>query len=275
MSRFLSRLFTAHKEEALLISIKVYEIELATSCKMEGIYVEWIRGDTVEHSGPLGFVNTIRNTLSCNHKFEKLSIFYKNVAAEGKQEGYLEKWCTLRVMATSGDVQGKYPIIMGECTFDLAQFIQKKEKKFKFPLSVQSQLRGEIKLELSIQPEHVAKQAEMSGSERVTSGGNQGAESIQKQMGKVTIAKNFNDVSIQTEALKQPAPIIQVKEVVKPDPEMEAQLAQNMARIKELEQLIKQKNAEIEEVTKKIQSATEHQQVQMDEHYQESMPEAS
>jgi hypothetical protein len=112
MSRFLSRLFTAHHEEAFLINIKVYEVELITTCKMEGLYIEWVRGDTTETSGKIGFINTIKNVLSCNEQFSKLSIFYKNATAE--TDTYLEKKSTIKVFATSGDIQGKYPMLMGE-----------------------------------------------------------------------------------------------------------------------------------------------------------------
>ena len=196
MSRFLSRLLTSHREEALLISIRVFELELQTSCKIEGIYVEWIRGDTTEHSGKLGFVNTIRNTLNCNHKFEKLSIFYNNPV--NGQSSYLEKWSTLRVMATSGDAPSKYPLLMGECTFDLSTYIGKKEKVFKFQLTNASQLRGELKAEIVIKPEHVVKQdqnfSENPQRQRTMSMNQSGVSadkisSIMSQMEKVMVSK--------------------------------------------------------------------------------------
>lgn len=41
-------------------------------------------------------------------------------------------------------------------------------------------------------------------------------------MENVMVEKSFKTVLVQTDALKMPAPIVQVKEVVMPDPEMEA-----------------------------------------------------
>ena len=64
-------------------------------------------------------------------------------------------------------------------------------------------------------------------------------------MHQMSLEKRFNSVSVQTEALKKPPPKVEIREVVRPDPEMEAQLAANQQRIKELEMLINEKNAEI------------------------------
>lgn len=72
---------------------------------------------------------------------------------------YLEKKTSIRVYASYGDTNAKYPYMLGEGTFGLQHFIGKKGDRIKVPLLLHNDKKGSVKVEVSIVSEDEVKKS--------------------------------------------------------------------------------------------------------------------
>jgi len=158
MARFISRLVRDYKEDTLTVIFNVKEIHLTSntgSATLEGIVLEWNRGDTSEKSPKLGNMEISGpiKKLNCDHSFMKNSVFYRKNAAGPPQ--YLEKKAILRVFASFSipPIAGaKYPMNLGEAALDLRTFIGKNAETASFPLTIAGVHMGQVSCQITILP---------------------------------------------------------------------------------------------------------------------------
>ena len=158
MARFISRLVRDYKEDTLTVIFNVKEIHLTSntgSATMEGIVLEWNRGDTSERSPKLGNIDFSgpNRKLDCDHSFIKSSVFYRKNAAGPPQ--YLEKKAILKVFASFSNppiAGAKYPMSLGEAALDLRTFIGKNAEPTSFPLTIAGVHMGQVSCQITILP---------------------------------------------------------------------------------------------------------------------------
>ena len=75
--KHLSRMFGGAKEEKLVAQVKVSVMMAKLDAEFDAVFLEWKRGDTVERTSSAGGYKTGQASITFNHIFNKLSIFYK------------------------------------------------------------------------------------------------------------------------------------------------------------------------------------------------------
>ncbi len=100
------------KKERFLIQMKINEVEIQVTEKVERVAIEWRRGDKKHLTKDVYELTPENSILSINETFQKLSVFYK----DEKKEKYFKKDVNIKVL---GFIAG-YFRTLGEVNFDIS-----------------------------------------------------------------------------------------------------------------------------------------------------------
>ena len=144
-------MFNKYTEVQFNVQVTITAVELQTSVVQENVFFEWHRGDQVELSEKVGNITPTQSKLECDQRFTKKSNFFRNI--HNGVTSYLEKWATLKLYATFNQPPtGTYPALLGQATFDLKNYINKRSEKVKLPLTIKNERKGSVNCIITIIP---------------------------------------------------------------------------------------------------------------------------